>query len=131
MAAPKCSFGEPRARFCFSCFGKKLHRSFAKTRARERQHLCFPARMADDGNFLKVVAVAEEKVRVAPRLVAFPPGEVFQQHEKLDGSGTSDFFHELGLHGIEFRFFQFATDAQDEETIVMLLEIGTHRNCLV
>jgi hypothetical protein len=44
----------------------KLHWSFAETRARERQHLCFPARIPDDGNFLEVIAMAEEKVRIAP-----------------------------------------------------------------
>ena len=94
--------GEPRARVGLACFGKKLHRSFAKTRARERQHLRFPARIADDRNFFEIVAVAEEKVRVAPLLAAFPTGEVFQPHEKLDGSAASNLFHELGLHGIEF-----------------------------
>ena len=122
--------GEPRARFCFSCFGKKLHRSFAKACTRERQHLCFPARIADDGNFLKVVAVAEEEIRIAPPLAAFLTGKVFQQHEKLDRSGTDDFLHELGLHGVEFGFLQLATDAKDEKTISMLLEIGAH-GCLV
>jgi hypothetical protein len=40
---PQRSLGEPRTRLGLTCFGKKLHRSFAKTRARERQHLCFPA----------------------------------------------------------------------------------------
>jgi hypothetical protein len=122
--------GEPRARLGLACFGKKLHRPFAKTRARERQHLCFPARIANDGNFLKIVTVAEEKVRIAPRLVAFPTGEVFQQHEKLNGSGTSDFFHELGLHRIEFGFSQLTADAQDEKAI-MLFEIRTHGMCLI
>jgi hypothetical protein len=47
--------------------------------------------MADDGNFLKVVAVAEEEIRIAPPLAAFLTGKVFQQHEKLDRSGTGDF----------------------------------------
>src|SRR5204862_7070469 len=104
---------QPRTRFGLACFRKKLHRSFAKTRARERQHLCFPARIADDGNFLKVVAVAEEEVCIAPTLTAFPACKVFQQHEKFDGSGSGDYFHELGLRGIEFRFFQLTTDAKD------------------
>src|SRR5205814_6728638 len=75
---PQCSLGKPRARLGLTCFGKKLHRSFAKTRARERQHLRFPAWMADDGNFLTVVAVAEEKVRIAPLLAAFPTSKIFQ-----------------------------------------------------
>ena len=87
---------------------------------------CFPARIADDGDLLEVIAMAEEKVRIAPLLATLPAGEVFQQHEELDRSSTSDFFHELGLHGIEFGFFQFAADAQDEKANVMLFESGTH-----
>ena len=86
--------------------------------------------MADDGNFLKVVAVAEEKVCIAPLLAAFPSRKVFQQDEKLNRSGNGDFFHELGLRGIEFGFFQFTTDAKDEKTISVLFEIGAH-GCLV
>src|SRR5436190_1608129 len=112
------------------CFAKKLHRSFAKTRAREGQYLCFPSLIADDGNLLKVVAVAEEKVCIAPLLAAFPSRKVFQQDEKLDRSGNGDFFHELGLHSIEFGFLQFTTDAKDEKTISVLFEIGAH-GCLV
>src|SRR2546421_13090978 len=68
--------------------------------------------MADDGNFLKVVAVAEEKVCIAPLLAAFPSSKIFQQDEKLNRSGADDLFHELGLHSIEFGFFQLATDAK-------------------
>ena len=124
---PQCSLGKPRARLELVCFGEKLHRSFAKTRAREGQYLCFPARIADDGNFLKVVAVAEEKVCIAPLLAAFPSRKVFQQDEKLDGSGSGDYFDELGLRGIEFGFFQLATDAKDAKVIIMLFEIGAHR----
>jgi hypothetical protein len=82
--------------------------------------------MADDGNFLKVVAVAEEKVRIAPLLAAFPTGKVFQQYEKLDRSGADDFLHELGLHGLEFGFLQLATDTKDKKTISVLFEIGAH-----
>src|SRR5437660_8404129 len=123
---PPRSLGEPRARLGLGCFGKKLHRSFAKTGARERQHLCFPAWMADDGNLFKVVAVAEEKVCIAPIRAAFPSRKVFQQDEKLDRSGNGDFFHELGLHSIEFGFFQFTTDAKDAKATIMVFEIGAH-----
>ena len=82
--------------------------------------------MADDGNFLKVVAVAEEKVCIAPLLAAFPSSKIFQQDEKLNRSGSGDYFDELGLRGIEFGFFQLATDAKDAKAIIMLFEIGTH-----
>ena len=124
---PQCSLGEPRACLGFGCFGKKLHRSFAKTRTSEGQYLCFPSRIADDGNLFKGVAVAEEKVCIAPLLAAFPSRKVFQQDEKLDGSGSGDYFDELGLRGIEFGFFQFTTDAKDAKAIIMLFEIGAHR----
>src|SRR5438552_8620805 len=124
---PQCSLGKPRARLGLGCFGKKLHRSFAKTRAREGQYLCFPSRIADDGNLFKGVAVAEEKVCIAPLLAAFPSRKVFQQDEKLDGSGSGDYFNELGLRGIEFGFFQFTTDAKDAKATIMLFEIGAHR----
>ncbi len=117
---PQCSLGEPRARLELVCFGEKLHRSFAKTRACERQHLRFPAWIADDRNFFEIVAVAEEKIRIAPLLATFPTGKIFQEHEKLDGSGTGDLLHELGLHGIEFGFFQFATDAKDAKAVIVL-----------
>src|SRR5258705_4990370 len=77
---PQCSLGKPRARLGLTWFGEKLHRSFAKTRARERQHLRLPAQIDDDRNFLEIVAVAEEKIRVVPLLATFPTCTRFHEH---------------------------------------------------
>src|SRR6266404_7733169 len=58
---PQYSLGKPRARLGLTCFGKKLHRSFAKTRARERQHLRLPARLPTTAIFSKSLRWLKKK----------------------------------------------------------------------
>src|SRR3977135_4520784 len=82
--------------------------------------------MADNGDFLEIVAMAEEKVRITPLLAAFPTGEVLQQDKKLNSSGTCDLLHELGFHGIELGFLQLATYAEKKKAVIMQFENGTH-----
>jgi hypothetical protein len=128
MPRSQPSLGKPRARLGLTCFRKKLHWPFAKTRARERQHLCLPSRIADDGDLLKVVAVAEEKVRIDHVSLRSQPVKFSSSTRSL--TAPAIFFDELGLHSIEFGSLQLATHTKDKKTISVLFEIGAHA-CLV
>src|ERR1043166_1628099 len=120
-----CSVGQPRPRFGLACFGKKFHGTFADPRAGERQDLGFPDGMTNDRDFSKVLAMGEKEVGVPPLLVALPTDEVFQDDQKLDGTG-GHFLHDFVLHGIELGFFQLAPDAKDEKAITLLFKISAH-----
>jgi hypothetical protein len=61
---------------------EKLHRRIAEARSGKGERRLLEARLADDGDFLDVVAMPVAEIKIAPREALLPALEVFEDGEE-------------------------------------------------